>query len=211
MEATTITVTSEIRQICTMFHFGWIPKKDVPQLENYSTFCQVQEVFSVIGYEMVITPEWYVLRLKKEYDIDAFDVFHRRNRDFNRNHLAMINILFVKLILPKKMGTADEKEILSISFDEIFLNYGEKFRHKRYDSKTMIGGLLKVLKRYSFIVQPMVGAPVYQAGPSLYMLREDLLDKTYEVILRGKIDDITRAIEAEETNAEDISIGEMEV
>lgn len=206
-----ITVTSEIRQICTMFHFGWIPKTDVPQLENYLVFCQVQEVFSVMGYEIIITPEWYVLRLKKEYDIDAFDIFHRRNRDFNRNHLAMVNILFVKLILPKKMGTADEKEILSISFDEIFLNYGEKFRHKRYDSKKMIDGLLKVLKRYSFIVQPKNGTPIYQAGPSLYMLREDLLNKTYEVILRGKIDDITRAIEEEEKYIEDVSDEEMEV
>lgn len=184
-------VDPEIQRICSMFHFGWIPKKEVGYLErNLSLYREVEHTLSLMGYELVNPPhcEWYLIRLKKEFDKEAFDQFYKRNRDFNRRHMALITILYAKLILPKKLGHVELDADLYTTFEEINLNYGDKFQIKRLSPQKTMETLLKVLKKHYFIIE---NQGRYYPGPALFMLHNDLLLNINEAIITRTLESIS--------------------
>ena len=164
-----MTENHEVQRICSLFHYGWISKESVGILEkNLSLYREVQQTLAMMGYELINFPncEWYVIRLKKEFDDDAFDKFHRKNNGFNRRHMALITILFIKLIVPRLTENYTVQEIYT-TLDELTLNYGEKFRSRRNSPRNAIESLAKMLKRHWFIIEK---DNRYFAGPAMFML-----------------------------------------
>ena len=200
MENSVIQLSSEVQRVCSMFHFGWVAKKDLNLENDYGLYVGVRQALNVMGYDLYTTPGengWYVIRLRKEFDSDTFDQFHKRYRDVNRGHLAMINILYVKLILPTKMKSVDSEGTgvqPYITHEEILYNYGAKFQNRKTNPAKRILDILKVLIKYGFVVQPNAGVLKYEAGPALYMLREELMDKTYETVMRGFVEEMQDSI-----------------
>jgi len=188
----------EVQRICSMFHYGWVPKKEVGILErNIALYREVEYNLSLLGYELINPPhcDWYIIRLKKEFDSSSFDQFQGRNKDFNRRHMALIFILYVKLILPKKLSHVDHDADLFITFEELNLNYGEKFQTKRLNPQKLMESLLKTLKKNYFVIQTQNR---FYPGPSLFMLHSDIIMDTYESILKGLVSKAEEALVEEE-------------
>ena len=194
-----------------MFHFGWVSRKNLDLEKDFGQFVAVRQALCVMGYDLLTTPDWYVIRLCKEFDNDSFDQFHKRYRDMNRSHLAMINILYVKLILPTKMKAISDASPGTrpyITHEEILYNYGAKFQNRKTNPAKRISDILKVLLKYGFVVQRQAGTIQYEAGPALYMLREELMDKTYETVMRGFVEEIQDSLQ-ETDEEEEVQEGEL--
>ncbi len=163
------TTNPEVQRICSLFHYGWVSKESVGILEkNLTLYREVQQALGTMGYELINFPncEWYVIRLKKEFDDDAFDKFHRKNSGFNQRHMALITILFIKLMVPRLIGNYGDQEIYT-TLDELTLNYGEKFRFRRWSPRNSIESLIKMLKKHWFVIEK---GKRYYAGPAMFML-----------------------------------------
>ncbi|MBP2642028.1 MAG: hypothetical protein H6Q66_2979 [Firmicutes bacterium] len=198
MESSVIQLSPEVQRICSMFHFGWVSRKNLDLEKDFGLFVAVRQALGVMGYELLTTPDWYVIRLRKEFDNDTFDQFHKRYRDINRGHLAMINILYVKLILPTKMKMISDDVTGTrpyITHEEILYNYGVKFQNRKTNPGKRISDIVKVLMKYGFVVQSHAGLLKYEAGPALYMLREELMEKTYETVMRGFVEEMEDSIQ----------------
>ena len=183
-----VQVSSEVQKICALFHHGWIPKKDAGYFDrNTPLYREVQNALEIMGYELINPPycDWYIIRLRKEFDLDAFDQFSKFNKGLNRKHLALIFILYTKLIFPKKAGMVEWTEDLSITIDELSLNYGAAFQNRRTNPRGAIESLVKALSKYYFIIAQ--GGKL-RPGPSLYMLHNELMDNVQEAILLGLAD-----------------------
>ncbi|WP_078382017.1 hypothetical protein [Sutcliffiella halmapala] len=164
-----ITINPEVQRICSLFHYGWISKESVGTLEkNLTLYREVQQTFGMMGYELINFPycEWYVIRLKKEFDDEAFDKFHRKNSDFNKRHMALITVLFIKLIVPRLTESHRDQEVYT-TLDELILNYGEKFLFRRRSPRSSIESLIKMLKKHWYVIEK---GNRYYAGPAMYML-----------------------------------------
>ncbi|KHL95400.1 hypothetical protein QW71_13165 [Paenibacillus sp. IHB B 3415] len=162
-------INPEVQRICSLFHYGWVPKETIGVLEkNLTLYREVQATLATMGYELINFPncEWYVIRLKKEFDDDAFDKFHRKNIGFNKRHMALITILFIKLILPRLTGSHGDQEAYT-TLDELTLNYGEKFQFRRRSSRNSIESLIKMLKKHWYVIEK---GKRYYAGPAMFML-----------------------------------------
>lgn len=178
-------INTEVQKICSLFHHGWIPKKDAGYFDrNTNLYREVQYAFNVMGYELINPPycEWYMIRLKKEFDVDALEQFSKFNKGLNRRHLALIFILYTKLIFPKKAGIVEWTEELSLTMDELCLNYGPAFQSRRSNPRGTLESLMKLLIRYYFVVER--GSKIYP-GPAMYMLHNELMDSIQEAILLG--------------------------
>ncbi|RED51781.1 hypothetical protein [Cohnella phaseoli] len=164
-----IVVNPEVQRICALFHYGWISKESVGTLEkNLTLYREVQQTLAMMGYELINFPncEWYVIRLKKQFDDDAFEKFQRKNNGFNKRHMALITILFIKLIMPRLTGNYGNQEVYT-TLDELTLNYGDKFRFRRMSPRHSIESLIKMLKKHWFVIEVDYR---YYAGPAMFML-----------------------------------------
>ncbi len=178
-------VSSEVQRICSLFHYGWISKKDAGYFERNSIlYRDVQNALAVMGYELINYPycDWYIIRLKKEFNHDAFEKFSKYYRGITRRHLALIFILYTKLLFPKKAGIVDWSEELYITLNEISLNYGTLFQKRKTSSKGVIQSLLRLLARLYFVIE---SNGKYFPGPSLYMIHNEMMDEVQEAILLG--------------------------
>ncbi|MTV50971.1 hypothetical protein GJ688_18810 [Heliobacillus mobilis] len=84
-------IDPEVIKACSLFHFGWVVKKDVPRMGRDTVFYhQVNEVLSLMGYDLVNPPysDWYIIRLKREYDVAALDRDRKKNRELNNSSFA---------------------------------------------------------------------------------------------------------------------------
>ena len=197
-------ISPKAQQICSLLHFGWVPKKVVGNLEqNLVLYREVELYLSLMGYELInpSSCEWYIIRLKKEFDNEAFDRFYKHNRALNKNHMALITILYAKLILPKKIGHADSDADLHISFDELVFQYGEKFKRKNKNPKGIMETLLKTLLNQFFIT--VKDKTMYYPGPSMYMLHEELMTDTCAFIIQNITDSINLSLQAKAESIED--------
>ncbi|MCE5171823.1 hypothetical protein LQV63_21320 [Paenibacillus profundus] len=181
------TINPEAQRICSMFHFGWASKKEIGQIErNIKLFKDVQFYFSLVGYDIFNPPgtDWYVLRLKKEYDSAAFDYFYKRVKGIDRRHMALLTILFAKLVLPKKLGHVEPEHELSMTIDEIIYSYGAKFQQGKQNIKKTIESLLAALKKHHYILLEK-GRSKITAGPAMYMLHSDMLMDICDYVIQG--------------------------
>jgi hypothetical protein len=172
-----IDIEYEAKAICTRLYYGWVEKNELPILAQDSLLYRtVQDRLDWVGLELIDKPEcpWYVIRVKREHD--SFTQFRKRNLSLQGAHLALILILYAKLLLPKRAGQASSDQVLSISFQEIYEKYGYKFARssKTPTSKGRMEKILGVLINQGFIIKKRA-ENIYIAGPSMYMLHEDLL------------------------------------
>ncbi|EHL06286.1 hypothetical protein HMPREF0322_03038 [Desulfitobacterium hafniense DP7] len=198
MEHQEIKINPEAQRICSLFHYGWVNKKDVPNLESDTTlFRDVQFYFSLMGYELLnpVGTEFYVIRLKKEFDTNAFDFFQKRNKALDRRHLALLTIIYAKLIMPKKLGHMEEDAEIYLTKDQIVLSYGDKFRNAKQNPKAAIEQLLRPLKKYYYI---SVEKDKILPGPAMYMLHNDLLTDLCEFVIQGITDNLKEIPKVEE-------------
>lgn len=166
-----------VAEICARLYHGWAEKVDLPELGRDPVLMRaVQDQLIRLGLELVDRPDcrWYVVRLRSEYD--SFAQFSRRNQSLKGNHLALVLILYTKLLLPRRVGQVSPDEELTVTFQEIFQSYGHKFvpRRRRTAAESGMKSALSVLVRLGFIVKRR-GEEVYEAGPAMYMLHDDLL------------------------------------
>ena len=172
-----------------MFHYGWVPKSEIPELaNNIGLYREVESALASMGYDLYNPAygKWYIARLKKEFDHESFEKFYRRNRDLTRRHMALLLILYCKLILPKRLGHVEQDVELDIDFDELNLKFGEKFKSRRLNPEAMMKSLLKPLKKYYFVEEIVRNKQrIYHPGPALYMLRDDLLMDSCEAVLNN--------------------------
>ena len=183
-------INAEAQRICAMFHYGWISKKEIGPIErDINLFRDVQLYLSLIGYELLNPPgtEWYIVRLKKEFDNNAFDSFQRRNKALDRRHLALITIFYAKLIMPKKLGHVDQDEDIFLTIDELVFNYGEKFHNAKQNPRATIERLLRPLKKSYYII---IDKTKIYPGPALYMFHNDLLTDICEFVIQGITDNL---------------------
>ncbi|WP_311081803.1 hypothetical protein [Paenibacillus polymyxa] len=172
-----IDIEEEAKIICTRLYYGWVEREELSNLaKDALLYRTVQDRLNWIGLELIDRPEcpWYVVRVKQEHD--SFMQFRRRNQSLKGAHLALILILFAKLLLPKRVGQVNHNQTLTISFEEIYEKYGHKFARspKIPTSKKRMESFLGVLITQGFIIKKRA-ENIYLAGPSMYMLHEDLL------------------------------------
>ena len=206
MEQTNSSGTNhEAQRICSLFHYGWISKKEVGPIErNLELYWDVEAYLAQTGYELINPPgtEWYIIRLKKEFDTNAFDDFLKRASGINRNHMALLVILYAKLILPKELQHVDPETKLSVTVDELVYNYGPKFQQGKQNHRKTIETLLKSLKRYNYILMER-GKPIITAGPSMYMLRSDLMQDICAFVIQGITDSINTVEKIQDEKPDD--------
>ena len=200
-------INPEAQRICSKFHYGWISKKELGIIErDIQLFRDVQMYLSLTGYELINPPgtEWYITRLKKEYDTAAFDYFLKRVRGMDRRHMALITILYSKLVLPKELRHVDIETELSMTVDEIVYNYGAKFKHGKQNTRKTIETLLATLKRYNYINFEKGKSRIY-VGPSMYMLHSDMLNDICDYVIQGITESLKsiKKIEYDSINAGD--------
>lgn len=181
------TINSEAQRICSMFHYGWITKKEIGPIErDLKLFRDVQTYLSLMGYELLNPPgtEWYVIRLKKEYDSASFDYFLKRVKGLDRRHMALLTIIYTKLILPKELRHVDMENDLSLTIDELVYNYGAKFQQGKQSPRKTIETLLGSLKKYHYIIIEK-GKSKLTVGPAMYMLHSDMLMDICDYVIQG--------------------------
>jgi hypothetical protein len=172
-----IDIEFEAKTICTRLYYGWVERNELPSLAQDSLLYRtVQDRLDWVGLELIDKPEcpWYVIRVKREHD--GFTQYRKRNSTLQGAHLALILILYAKLLLPKRAGQASFDQVLSISFQEVYEKYGYKFARspKIPTSKGRMENFLGVLVNQGYIIKKRAESN-YIAGPSMYMLHEDLL------------------------------------
>jgi len=172
-----IDIEEEAKTICIRLYYGYVEKDEFELLAKDALLYRiVQDKLDWLGLELVDRPEcpWYIARVKREYD--SFTQFRSRNKAFKSVHLALILILYAKLVLPKRVGQINNNQVLSISFEEIYEKFGHKFApsFKVPTSKQRMETLLSMLVKQGFIIKKRAENN-YLAGPSMYMLHEDLL------------------------------------
>lgn len=176
----------EVQTICTRLFHGWAEKAELPQMASDPVVYQaVQERLAWLGLELVDRSDcpWYVIRMMQEHD--SFSQHRRRNRHLQGRHYAMLLILYSKLLLPKRAGLVGPSTNLSISFLEIYENYGQKFvpARKKVVTESSIKKLLQNLVSSGFIMKKR-NADIYEAGPAMYMLHDELLTDIAESSLQ---------------------------
>lgn len=201
------TINPQAQKICSMFHYGWISKKEIGSIErNLQLFRDVQTYLSLLGYELLNPPgtEWYVIRLKKEYDSASFDYFLKRVKGIDKRHMALLTIIYTKLILPKELGHVDPENELSMTVDELVYNYGAKFQQRKQSPRKTIETLLASLKKYHYILWEK-GKSRITVGPAIYMLHSDMLMDICDYVIQG----ITVGLSSvEKMREEDMADGE---
>ncbi len=180
-----IDVEYEAQTICIRLYHGWVEKNEIPVLsQDVNLYRLVQEKLSWLGLELIDRPEcrWYLVRLRKEND--SFAQYRRRNLKLHNSHLALILILYTKLLLPRRVGQVGSDTELLISFQEIYQKFGNKFARSTRNptSEGRMLGLIKTIIQHGFIVKKRK-EEVYFAGPAMYMLHEELLNDVAEASL----------------------------
>lgn len=201
------TINPEAQKICSRFHYGWISKKEIGTLErNIKLFRDVQIYLSLMGYELLNPPgtEWYVIRLKKEYDSASFDYFVKRVKGIDRRHMALLTIIYAKLVLPKELGHIEPEHELSLTVDELIYNYGVKFQQGKQSPRRAIETLLATLKKYHYILFEKSKSPI-TVGPAIYMLHSDMLMDICDYVIQGLTGNLNsiKKIEEEMANGEE--------
>lgn len=202
-----ITINPEAQKICSMFHYGWISKKETGPIErDLKLFRDVQTYLSLMGYELLNPPgtDWYVIRLKKEYDSASFDYFLKRVKGIDRRHMALLTIIYAKLILPRELRHVEPENELSLTVDELVYNYGAKFQQGKRSPRKTIETLLAPLKKYHYILFEK-GKSKITVGPAMYMLHSDMLMDICDYVIQGltaNLNSIQKIIEEETSNSE---------
>jgi hypothetical protein len=193
-------INPEAQRICSKFHYGWASKKEIGFIErDIKLFRDVQTYLSLVGYEL-LNPhgtDWYVIRLKKEYDSASFDYFHKKVKGIDRRHMALITIIYAKLILPKELGHVEPEEQLSLTVDELVYNYGSKFQQGRKSQRNSIESLLSTLKRYHYILFEK-GKSKIIVGPAMYMLHSNMLMDICDYVIQGLTENFSTIEKIEE-------------
>ncbi len=180
-------VNPEAQRICSMFHYGWISKKETGPIErNLKLFRDVQTYLSLMGYELLNPPgtDWYVIRLKKAYDSASFDYFLKRIKGVDRRHMALLSIIYSKLVLPKELRHVEVNQELSMTIDELVYNYGGKFQQGKQAPRKTIETLLASLKKHHFIIFEK-GKSIITVGPAMYMLHGNMLMDICNYVIQG--------------------------
>jgi hypothetical protein len=199
------TINPEAKRICSMFHYGWISKKEVGPIErDLQLFRDVQTYLSLTGYELLNPPgtEWYVIRLKKEYDSASFDYFLKRIKGIDRRHMALLTIIYAKLVLPKELNHIDPQEELSLTVDELVYNFGTKFKQRKQDPRKTIMSLLAVLKKHYYIFFES-GKSKITVGPAMYMFQSDMLMDICDYAIQGLTESLGSIKKIEEEDLTD--------
>jgi hypothetical protein len=200
-------INPEAQRICSMFHYGWISKKEIGSIEkDINLFRDVQTYFSLMGYELLNPPgtDWYIIRLRKEYDSASFDYFLKRVGGIDRRHMALLTIIYAELIIPKELSHVNPENELSLTVDELVYKYGVKFQQGKQSMQKSIETLLAPLKRYHYIIFEKGKAKI-TAGPAMYMLRGDMLMDICDYAIQG----LTESLKSiEKIKDEDYAIGE---
>jgi hypothetical protein len=186
-------INKEAQRICSKLHYGWISKTEIGPIErNLGLFRDVQTYLSLVGYELLNPPgtEWYIIRLKKEFDSGSFDYFHKRAKGVDRRHMALIAIIYTKLILPKELRHVEPEVELRLTVDEIVYNYGAKFQRGKQSVRTTIENLLNTLKQHHFILFEK-GKEKITVGPAMYMLHNDILMDICDYVIQGLTQGLT--------------------
>ncbi|MBS3975885.1 MAG: hypothetical protein KGZ75_04035 [Syntrophomonadaceae bacterium] len=205
-----ITINPEAQKICSMFHYGWISKKEIGPIErDIKLFRDVQIYLSLMGYELLNPPgtDWYVVRLKKEYDSASFDYFLKRVKGLDRRHMALLSIIYAKLVLPKELRHVEPENELSLTVDEIVYNYGAKFQQGKQSPRKAIETLLASLKRYNYILFEK-GKSKITVGPAMYMLHSNMLMDICAYVIQGLTESLKSIKKIEE---EDVTDGEEDL
>lgn len=198
-----LTINPEAQRICSLFHYGWISKKEIGAIErDIKLFRDVQMYLSLTGYELLNPPgtDWYVIRLKKEFDTDSFDYFLKRVKGFDRRHMALLSIIYAKLVLPKELRHVEYEEELSLTIDELVYNYGGKFQQGKQSPRKTIESLLGSLKKYWYIFFEK-GKSKITVGPAMYMLHSDMMNDICDYVIQGMTESLNsiKKIEEEDT------------
>lgn len=204
------TINPEAQRICSMFHYGWISKKEIGPIErDLLLFRDVQNYLSLMGYELLNPPgtEWYIIRLKKEYDSASFDYFLKRVKGIDRRHMALLTIIYAKLVLPKQLHHVESEIELSLTIDELVYNYGAKFQQGKQNPRRSMETLLTSLKNYYYIFFEK-GKSKITVGPAMYMLHSDMLMDICDYVIQGLTASLNSIKKIEE---EDIVDGEEEL
>ncbi|MEK5027681.1 hypothetical protein [Paenibacillus sp. FSL M7-1046] len=198
-------INPEAQRICSMFHYGWVSKKEIGTIEkDIRLFRDVQMYLSLTGYELLNPPgtDWYVIRLKKEYDSASFDYFHKKIKGLDRRHMALLTVIYAKLVLPKELHHTDPENELSLTIDEIVYNYGAKFQQGKQSPRKTIETLLTPLKRHHYIFLEK-GKSRITVGPSMYMLHNDMLIDICDYVIQGFTDSLNSIKKIEEEDLTD--------
>lgn len=176
----------EIQYVCSRLYSGWIEKEELPQLASDPAInAAARELLGKLGLELVDAPEskWYVVRLLKEND--SFSHIHKYHPNLQGRHMALLLILYCKLLLPRRAGQVDQNTELFVTFQELYETYGYKFlpNRRRTTSETAIKQLLGSLVKSGYIVK-VYGKSLYTAGPLMYTLHDDLLTDVAEASLQ---------------------------
>ncbi|MEW9123841.1 MAG: hypothetical protein AB2421_14110 [Thermotaleaceae bacterium] len=181
-----LDIEHEIRSICARLYFGWEEKNSLPELKNAEVYRGVETQLAKLGLELVNVPEcpWYLVRKYKEYD--GFSQFNARFQNLEGRHLALILILYTKLLLPLRAGHVPQGTDLSVTFQQIYQTYGKKFvpRNRRTTPENSLRKLMQLLTRLGFLIKTR-GQEVYKAGPALYMLHDELLTDIAEASINS--------------------------
>lgn len=104
-----------------------------------------------LGLELVNACDcpWYLVRLYKEYD--GFSQFNARFQNVEGRHLALIIILYTKLLLPLLAGHVPQGTDLSVTFQQIYQTYGKKFvpRNRRTTLENSLRKLMNCLQGWA--------------------------------------------------------------
>ena len=197
-------IDSEVQRVCSRFHFGWVAKRDLPELEHDITlYRKVQSALAQFGYELVNQPfaEWYVVRLRSELDTEMLDTFYS-GRAFTRKSMALILLFYTKLVLPKLSKYVPGDQPLNMTLDELALNYGDRFRERgKSDIRKILKKYIAPLVRYSFVVE---SCGRYSAGPNLWLLRRDMLEAIVQTLITGISDSFARKADELKSGDEDV-------
>ncbi|AGA68061.1 hypothetical protein Desdi_0523 [Desulfitobacterium dichloroeliminans LMG P-21439] len=203
-----IKINPEAQKLCSMFHYGWVSKKETGPIErDLKLFRDVQTYLSLMGYELLNPPgtEWYVIRLKKEYDSASFDYFLKKVKGIDRRHMALLTIIYANLVLPKELRHVDPETELSLTVDELVYNYGAKFQQGKQNPRKTIETLLAPLKKHHYILFEKGKAKI-TVGPAMYMLHSDLLMDICDYVIQGltaNLSAIPKIDEEETTESEE--------
>lgn len=201
-----LVINPQAQKICSLFHYGWISKKEIGPIErDLKLFRDVQTYFSLIGYELINPPgtEWYIIRLKKEFDSASFDYFLKRVKGIDRRHMALLTIIYAKLVLPKELRHVDPENELSLTVDELVYNYGSKFQQGKQNPRKTIETLLTPLKKYHYILYEK-GKSKITAGPAMYMLYSDMLMDICDYVIQGLTANLNAIKKIEEEDPSDV-------
>lgn len=176
----------DVAEICARLYHGWVEKADLPRLARDPLLMRgVQDQLARLGLELIDRPDcrWFVVRLLGEHD--SFAQFSRRNQSLKRQHMAMLLILYAKLLLPHRAGQLPSGEDLTVTFAQIYQTYGHKFvsPRRRTAKEGGVKSILTTLSRLGFIVKRR-GEEVYTAGPAMFMLHDELLADFAETSIR---------------------------